>query len=73
MAVKNVTIFFDDGSAREFGSCAWSWRDGLLTIMRMVGVSPASSGRSVPVAQVPCDAIKLVDIEYDDDDDEMEG
>lgn len=67
MAVKNVTVFFEDGSRREFGNCAWNWLDGVLSIMKHVG----PFRRSVPVAQIPFDAVRLVDIEYDDDDGEM--
>jgi hypothetical protein len=63
MAVVNVTVHFEDGTSRDFGDAAWSWRDGLLTIMHRVGPFQ----RSVPTSQIPYDAIKILDIEYDDD------
>lgn len=65
MAVENVTVFFEDGTSRDFGSCAWNWREGVLTIMQYV-TDPEHGRRSVPTFQAPYEAVKCIDIGYEE-------
>lgn len=64
MAVKNVTILFEDETSRDFGPVAWNWRDGVLTIMKFVVDDSPGGRRSVPFFQTPAEAVKSLDIEY---------
>lgn len=68
MAVENVTVLFEDGTSRDFGPVAWNWRDGVLTIMKFVVDGSSGGKRSVPFFQTPAEAVKSIDIEYEEED-----
>ncbi len=70
MAVKNVIVLFEDETSREFGRCAWNWQDGVLTILKFIQ-DPHHGRRSVPLFQAPFDAVKCIDVEYDEE--EVQG
>lgn len=57
---KKVIVHFENGTTRDYGDAAWNWDDNntLLTIMQYI------DGRSLPVALIPREALELLEIDW---------